>query len=276
MANIILDALKTGRQVLTTLGILGAAFGMPALMAGGVALSPFAPEDEVVWMGTGGDDPVVHMTLDEFNGTDSRDQEASEQTGEPDAASERGPERISENGPVRTPAQPKLAQVDETATPSRDFTEKTHNRSVSARHGRRVPDMTAKRALRAAHVRSRGGRCEPEDGVEHVYGDRYRMDRDVIDHYTTSIDAAMKLARVAWSKDSKGKKQGFRLSRVRCGSPLALVGLRSGDVIHSINGRAVKSIPQAFTAVRKIKRHDVIRVHYSRGGKRLTKTVQVI
>ena len=54
------------------------------------------------------------------------------------------------------------------------------------------------------------------------------------------------------------------------------IALRSGDVIHAINGRTVKSIPQAFTAVRKIKRHDVIRVDYSRGGKQLTKTVQVI
>ena len=270
MANVVLNALKTGRQVLTTLGILGAAFGMPALMAGGVALSPFAPEDEIVWAGTGGDDPVVVISMDTLSkGKDSKDQAGADKVEEPVAEPKQ--ERLSEGGPVRTAAKPKV-DVSRKAPPIT----RTGNRTHSSAYGGERFDTSAKRAMIAARPTSRGGRCSPEEGVEHVYGDRYRMDRSVIDHYTTSIDAAMKLARVAWSKNSRGKKVGFKLTRVRCGSPLALVGLRRGDVIHEINGRTVKSIPQAFTAVRRLKRHDVIRVDYSRAGKRLTKTVQVI
>ena len=51
--------------------------------------------------------------------------------------------------------------------------------------------------------------------------------------------------------------------------------MRSGDVVHTINGKNVRTLPQAFAAVRKVKRKDSIYVEFSRGGEMMTRMVTV-
>lgn len=276
MTHPVLNALKTARQALATAGLLGAVFGMPLLMAGGIAVGSSSTDmEEVTWMGTGSDDNVVVIALDDLgpSGSDELDREGGESS---DGTSDKG-EEVAQAEPADgdTPkihaASPQTSNVQKASVVHKVAAKPSgpSGSELRRQHSER------RKALRASRSTARGQRCdESVDGIEQIYGDRYRVDRDVLDTYTT-LEQAMKLARVAWHKDADGKVDGFKLYRVRCGSPLTQVGLRSGDVIHAINGRKVRTLPQAFNAVRKVKRHDVIRVDFSRGGQARTVTAMV-
>jgi len=282
MSNPVLKALKTGRQLAATAGLVVGAFGLPALMAGGVVLPDLMPTAaDVEWMGTGDEDPVVYLGVDEPgpSGTDAVDQTAAN----PAPAGSDTPE----------PAQQATQKADVLQVETRDRTPRKtagnrsavrdaiNTESVDNAAGPReatgfIARVKAQREAAAkSRAKARGKRCrEPMDGIEHLYGDRYKVERHLIERYS-KVEEAVKLARVGWHKDASGRVDGFKLYRVACGSPLAQVGLRSGDVIHTINGRKVRTLPQAFTAVRKVKRHDAIRVEFSRGGLIMSRMVTV-
>jgi type II secretory pathway component PulC len=53
---------------------------------------------------------------------------------------------------------------------------------------------------------------------------------------------------------------------MRCGSVLRQAGLENGDVIQSINGTNVHSIPTAISAYTKLRSKNVLRLTVSRDG----------
>ena len=281
-------ALKTSRQVAATAGLVLGAFGLPALMAGGVMIPTMVPPEAVEWMGTGDDDPVVYVGMDESSSTGSTQARAEGSDSEDARASEPGPERtesaVADAADTREAAisAPIDAMRVDKRAPSGGGVQKAIHRKVTSNrgvdveggdveaHNARIAKLAAERK-----ANMRGRRCQdPIEGITHLYGERYVVARDVIERYST-VEAALKLGRVAWHKDERGKTDGFRMTRVACGSPLAQVGIRPGDVVHSINGKNVRTLPQAFAAVRKVKRRDAIHVEMSRGGQRLTKMLTV-
>ncbi|MFK7931144.1 MAG: hypothetical protein AB8H79_23370 [Myxococcota bacterium] len=276
MANAISYALKTARQILATSGVIVCAFGLPALMAGGVGVHQMAQPDLGELVGNSSDNRTVFIGVmdDKASGTADEDQVAEDAKGE-ELAKGKDDKTVDAAADAAPVIAPKKALVGQASSTKSKVERKT------ARAGRNTDDQAQKRAYmaaRAKRAKARGKRCvEPVDGIEKVYGERYTIERPVINKYTGSVSEAMGLVSgVRWHKDKRGKTDGFRLYGVRCGSPLAQVGIRSGDVIHTINGRKVKSIPQAFVAVRKLRRHDAIRVEGPRGGTRFTKVVTVI
>lgn len=277
MTHPIATTLKTVRQALATTGLLACAFGLPVMMAGGVSAPQMLAADAAEFVGNSSDDRTVYIGMmdDKASGTADEDRVAVDAKGERNADG-----ADDKTVQATTPAAPKASAVSRASRTVKNRSSSS-TRSRTARAGRNTDDQAQKRAYlaaRAKRAKSKGKRCvEPVDGIVRVHGERYTIERPVISQYTGSISQAMGLVSgVRWHKNSRGKTDGFRLFGVRCGSPLAQVGIRSGDVIHTINGRKVKSIPQAFTAVRKLSRHDAIRVEGSRGGKRFTKLVTVI
>ena len=75
--------------------------------------------------------------------------------------------------------------------------------------------------------------------------------------------AAMTLASVYWYRE-EGEIVGFKVRRIKCGSVLHQAGFRNGDIIHSINGREVTTIPQALVAYRKLRRKRKLEVVLTR------------
>jgi C-terminal processing protease CtpA/Prc len=74
------------------------------------------------------------------------------------------------------------------------------------------------------------------------------VERSLIDHYAKNLRAAEDLAHVAWARDASDAIIGFRVVRVRCGSPLWEAGFENGDLITDINGHQVRTVPQALAA----------------------------
>jgi S1-C subfamily serine protease len=65
------------------------------------------------------------------------------------------------------------------------------------------------------------------------------------------------------------------LGGIACGSPLHLAGIRSGDVVHDVNGHRVSSIPGALKAYGKLKKARVLEVNITRRGRPLLVTYYV-
>ena len=110
--------------------------------------------------------------------------------------------------------------------------------------------------------------AEPTEGISQISPTEFSIDRDVVLHYANDLEAAGKLAWIDWAKNDKGKTIGFEVKRIRCGTPLDQLGLKQGDIILEINNKEIKSVVQAFTVWRKVRKKDVIRVTLKRGGKR--------
>ncbi len=113
----------------------------------------------------------------------------------------------------------------------------------------------------------RGKKCLPEnDGIVQVDDTTWSIDGGIVDYYVKHIKQAQKLAWVGWNRDGEGHVDGFKVKRMRCGSVLRQAGLENGDVIQSINGKTVHSIPSAISAYTKLRTKNVLRLTVSRGG----------
>ena len=112
-------------------------------------------------------------------------------------------------------------------------------------------------------------RCTKEyEGVEDRGDNHYAVSRDFIDQYA-SIGKVRQLGWTARHQGSDGKPDGFRVGGFGCNGVLHHVGLRRGDVVHSINGHKVTSIPGALMTYLKVKNDRNVVVLVSRKGQKM-------
>lgn|GEM_PF-2539861 len=101
--------------------------------------------------------------------------------------------------------------------------------------------------------------CEQLDEVQELAEGRWRIERDLMDWYATHLGELERQAGVSTHRGADGKRDGAQIYLPRC-SVFKQGGLRNGDVIHTINGRKVNTIPQGVTtylAVRNDRRLSV-------------------
>jgi hypothetical protein len=141
----------------------------------------------------------------------------------------------------------------------------------------RGPTPTTNDLTSSSKKKKKRARCEatPNPAIE-SHGDRsFTVQRDLVQTYARSIK---KLNSLGWSTPHEGpdgKNDGMLVGGVRCGSDLHLAGVRSGDVVHTVNGKPVKSFPQALVVYHKVRNDDVIEVQLTRRGKPTTLTYRL-
>ena len=78
-----------------------------------------------------------------------------------------------------------------------------------------------------------------------------------------------KLGHASWHRDDEGEIVGFKVRRIRCGSPLHQAGFRNGDIIHTVNGSSPRTVVQAITLWLKMRKKTFVRVVLTRNGEQL-------
>jgi len=137
----------------------------------------------------------------------------------------------------------------------------------------RAPEPEARADASAAPPARRGRRCESDRVqplIERVSKGHFAVDRELVQSYARSLS---RLNELGWSRPHEGpdgRNDGMLVGGVRCGSDLHQAGLRSGDVVHTVNGRPVKSFPQALLVYRKVRNDPTVRVELTRRGERRT------
>jgi len=95
-------------------------------------------------------------------------------------------------------------------------------------------------------------------------GDHKIVDRSLLDHYAKNMDDIYK--NIGIKEIKKGKDlEGFSISFIRKGSPLAKLGIQRGDVIKAINGQKIDSYNAAFEVYKNISNIDNLTLVIQRG-----------
>lgn len=107
--------------------------------------------------------------------------------------------------------------------------------------------------------------CEDPSPAVSKLGDlEYNVDRGILAVYADDYEKLSKLGWVRVHENERGKRDGFTIRGIRCGTLLAQVGLKNRDTIHAVNGKPVKNLFGALSAYRKFKRDDRVELEITR------------
>jgi type II secretion system protein C len=114
-----------------------------------------------------------------------------------------------------------------------------------------------------------------EEGVSSAGEGKYEVDRGLIDKYTQDIEALSKMARAIPHRGPDGETDGYRLSGIRRNSLASQLGIKNGDVIHSVNGRPLTSMQEAMSAYQELQTGSSFTFEITRRGQKQTLEYQV-
>lgn len=183
-----------------------------------------------------------------------------------DAEPERAPE--PERSPSPSPRAEPTPDAPVLATVVPEAPTAPIRRPRPAQHAVLRPQGTA-----AASPKPKHPKCTvaPDPSIVAAGADVYTVRRAVIRRYAGDWS---KLDDLGWSSQHEdpatGKSDGMQIGGIKCGSDPYDAGFRSGDVIHSVNGRAVRSIPQALMVYLAIHDERAFEVEITRRGQRKT------
>jgi len=110
--------------------------------------------------------------------------------------------------------------------------------------------------------RSRYRNCRDNEGIA-TTDVGYAVDREVVDGYA-HVTRYRELGHVSWYKNDDGERTGFRLRRINC--DLREAGIRNGDIVTSVNGRTIQTIPEAIRMWFKVRRKNHVVLEITRRG----------
>lgn len=107
-------------------------------------------------------------------------------------------------------------------------------------------------------------------GVAKADDNKFTVERSLIDQYLANPEALAGQVRVTPHKGSDGAIDGYRLSGIRRGSPFEQLGIKNGDIIHSVNGKALTSTSDAMNAYQSLQNESSFSFEITRRSKRQT------
>ena len=103
-------------------------------------------------------------------------------------------------------------------------------------------------------------------GVKKTGKGTYEIDREMLNEQLEDLGKLSRQARVI-PHYRGGKPKGFKLVGVRPGSLYSHIGVRSGDILKSVNGEGITSPTKALELFEKLKSSDSVTVEIERRGK---------
>jgi len=129
-----------------------------------------------------------------------------------------------------------------------------------------APDPKAKKPGR----RKPGGKNKWRDavkrGVRKLGPNKYEIDRSLVQSFISNMAMAGRDAAI-YPHTKNGKPDGFRLGRVRPGGIFAKLGMRSGDVLNSVNNMSITSLDKALEMFTKLQGANHMTVGLTRYGR---------
>jgi type II secretion system protein C len=92
------------------------------------------------------------------------------------------------------------------------------------------------------------GKDEEEDGITKDGPNKFIVDQELIDKVMENPEQLYSQVRATPHKSADGKVDGYRLSGIRRRSLFYKLGIKNGDVVHSVNGKSLDSMSSAMGA----------------------------
>jgi general secretion pathway protein C len=112
------------------------------------------------------------------------------------------------------------------------------------------------------------------DGVRAVGGNRYEIDRKVIDTTLSDMNQIATQARIVPSFKN-GVANGFKLFSIQPGSLYSSIGVENGDVIQRINGYEINSPEKALELYQKLRESSHVTIELERNGQPVRKEYSI-
>lgn len=95
----------------------------------------------------------------------------------------------------------------------------------------------------------RSAKAATDDGdVQKVGNNKYVVDQAVLDEILANPEKLYTQVRVTPHKDSNGDIDGYRMTGIRRKSLFYKLGVKNGDIVHSVNGQPLTSLSAAMDA----------------------------
>lgn len=120
---------------------------------------------------------------------------------------------------------------------------------------------------------SAGDGAKPSSGEGGISGDgetNFTIDRSTLDAALGNMDELSGMARALLHRGPDGEYDGYRLSAIRRDTLPDKVGIRNGDIIHSVNGLQINSLDGAMKALDALKTQPNLKVEVTRRGQPTT------
>jgi general secretion pathway protein C len=108
-----------------------------------------------------------------------------------------------------------------------------------------------------------------KEGIKKTGKGSYDIDKNSLNEWLDDIGTLSRQARVI-PHYRGGKPQGFKIVGVRPGSLYTNLGIRSGDILKSVNGEEVTSPTKALELYEKLKTSDNVTLDIERRGRKAT------
>lgn len=108
------------------------------------------------------------------------------------------------------------------------------------------------------------------NGVEKLSETRFAVDRSVLDGAMGDMASLAAQLRASPHKGSDGEIDGFRLSGIRSNSLFSQLGIKNGDIIHTVNGTPLTSSEGAMSAYGSLKNQKSFSFEITRRNQRQT------
>jgi len=111
---------------------------------------------------------------------------------------------------------------------------------------------------------------DEEGGVEKTGENEFSLSRSMIDEQLSDLSSVAKMGRSSLHRGPDGEYDGFRLSAIRRGTLPDQIGIRNGDVVHSVNGIPLNSVQAAMGALQALQNESALEVEITRRGQKTT------
>lgn len=114
-----------------------------------------------------------------------------------------------------------------------------------------------------------------DDAVKKTGTNEYQIDKNALNSVMNNQAELKKQAPTVTPFYRDGKPQGFRLSSVKSDSVFSQLGIKNGDVIHSVNGQVIDSPQRAMSLYKQLGQTGTVKMEVERGGRPVTFTYDI-
>ncbi len=114
-----------------------------------------------------------------------------------------------------------------------------------------------------------------EEGITKVSETEFNITRETFDKYMSDIEGLSKLGRGLLHRGPDGAFDGYRLTSIRRNSVAEQLGIRNGDVIHSVNGQSLDSVSSALAAYNGMGSSSNFNIDVTRRGEKTNLTYNI-
>ncbi|MCB9674186.1 MAG: hypothetical protein H6737_03665 [Alphaproteobacteria bacterium] len=114
-----------------------------------------------------------------------------------------------------------------------------------------------------------------DDEVTQLGENSYAIDSSTLDKYLSDLEGISRMGRALLHRGPDGEFDGYRLSAIRRNTIADKLGIRNGDIIHTVNGQSLNSMQAAMEAYNTMQNEKAFEFEVTRRGQKIKMSYEV-